>query len=91
MDIEQLNRIGQAAKDYYRQIDQVTPTKRDFEEWLLSLKEPMQSDFRKKGFKDCQGVLNFQRYCLEMHDFGMDAFMKANLSPDDFKAWVANE
>jgi hypothetical protein len=84
MDIEQLNRIGQAAKDYYRQIDHLTPNKQDFEEWLLSLKEPMQSDFRK-------GVLNFQRLCLEMHDFGMDAFMKAHLSPEDFKAWAANE
>jgi hypothetical protein len=87
MDIKQLTHIGLVAKEYYKQVDQITMTVQDFENWLSSLTEPMQSDFRKKGFKDCQGILNFQRFCLEMQDYGMDAFMKEHLSPDDFNLW----
>ena len=71
---------------YYDQIE-FNPSYEDFKNWISSLKEPMKSDFLKKGLNASKGVLNFKRFYLEYRDYGMAEFMKNNLSKKDFVFW----
>ena len=61
---------------YYQQLDLETISQQDFEDWINSLEEPMKSHFRANGFEKCKGVLNFQRFVLELRDFGLEEFIK---------------
>ena len=60
---------------YYQQLDPTTISQQDFKDWINSLEEPMKSDFRAKGIEKCRGVLNFQRFVLELRDFGLEEFI----------------
>lgn len=61
---------------YYQQLDLETITPQDYKDWLNSLKEPMRSHFQTDGLERCKGVLNFQRFVLELRDFGLEKFLK---------------
>ena len=37
--------------------------------------------------EESKGVLNFRRFYLEMRDQGMEEYMKANLSQEDYLFW----
>lgn len=87
IDHEQLLRIGKVCKEYYNQSD-VKFTENDYNLWIDSLDEPMKSGFRKKGFEDCKGVLNFRRFVLELNDKGMNEFLKQYLSPEGYNYWI---
>jgi hypothetical protein len=89
LDNDYLLRIGKTSVDYYNQID-FKPTKQDFKDWVVSLKEPMKSHFKDMAVSDCIGVLNFKRFFLESRDYGMDEFMKLHLSDEDYKEWNKN-
>jgi len=82
--------IGKVAMKYYDQVI-FHPTNNDFALWINSLKEPMRSDFKRMGLEKCKGILNFNRFILELNDRGMDEFMKENLSPEDFTWWISNK
>jgi hypothetical protein len=86
MDLERLEFIGKIAVRYYNSV-RFNPTQKDFDLWIESLKEPMKSNFKKQGLENCKGVLNFKRFILELNDFGMDEYMKNNLSIEDYKFW----
>ena len=85
-DIDRLDNIGKVAMRYYA-MEEFNPTWQDFELWIESLKEPMRSDFRKKGLEGSKGILNFRRFYLEIRDQGMEEYMKANLSQEDYLFW----
>lgn len=86
IDNDYLMVIAQASKDYYAQLD-FELTQEHFKLWIASLVEPMKSSFKKKELQNCKGVLNFQRFVLELNDMGMIEFMKQRLSPEYYKAW----
>jgi len=85
---EQTFRIGNASFRYYHENE---PTKEDYLSWLEGLREPMKSDMTKKGYEACRNVLSLKRHSLELKDLGLDAFMKTNLSTDDYDAWCASK
>ena len=86
MDLDKIQDIGKIMIQYYNQVE-LNPTQRDFELWIESLKEPMKSSFSKQGLNKCKGVLNFKRFLLEMNDFGLEEYMKKNLSAEDYKMY----
>ncbi len=85
-DLDRLENVGKVAMKYYA-MDEFNPSRQDFELWIESLKEPMRSDFRKQGLEGSKVVLNFRRFYLEMRDQGMEEYMKANLSQEDYLFW----
>jgi myosin-crossreactive antigen len=88
---DRLLRIGQATTGYYKQLNSKELTEEDFKLWIDSLEEPMKGAFNKKGLKECRGVLNFQRFILELQDIGLDEYLKNNLTEEDFSYWIANK
>ena len=88
---ERLIRIGHTCNDYYKQLNSNELTEEDFNLWIESLEEPMRSSFKSKGLDNCRGVLNFQRFILELQDIGLDEYLKNNLTEEDFSYWVAHK
>lgn len=86
---ERLLRIGKITTDYYKQINRDELTEDSFTLWIESLEEPMRSNFKNKGLDNCRGVLNFQRFILELQDIGLDEYLKNNLTEEDFNYWIA--
>ena len=87
---ERLLRIGRITTDYYKQLNAQELTEKDFKLWIESLEEPMRGVFNKKGLEDCRGVLNFQRFILELQDNGLDEYLKNNLTEEDFNFYRAH-
>ena len=85
---ERLLRIGEAISGYYMQLDAKALTEEDFNQWIESLQEPMKGAFRNKGLEDCRGVLNFQRFILELSDMGLDKYLERELSPEDYSYYL---
>jgi hypothetical protein len=88
---DRLLRIGQTTTGYYKQLNSKEFTEEDFKLWIDSLEEPMKGAFNKNGLKECRGVLNFQRFILELKDKGLEEYLKNNLTDEDFSYWVANK
>ena len=88
---ERLIRIGHTCNDYYRQLNPKELTEENFKLWIESLEDPMRGSFKNKGLDSCRGVLNFQRFILELQDKGLDEYLKNNLTDEDFSYWIANK
>jgi len=88
---ERLLRIGRAITGYYNQLNRAELTEKNFKLWIESLEEPMRSSFKNKGLDNCRGVLNFQRFILELQDIGLDEYLKNNLTDEDFSYWIAEK
>lgn len=85
--MDQLQRIGRASRDYYSQIEPADLTEEDFSLWIDSLDEPMKTGFSNRGLNECRGVLNFLRFILELNDYGMDEYMRNELTEEDYQYW----
>ena len=85
---EALLRIGQTITGYYKQLNAQELTEQDFSQWIESLQEPMKGAFSKKGLEGCRGVLNFQRFILELQDKGLDEYLKRELSKEDYSYYL---
>ena len=85
---ENLIRIGKITMKYYEQLNTAELTNKDFDLWIESLEEPQRSYHKNKGLDDCRGVLNFHRFVLELKGKGMDEYLKANLTDEDYSYWI---
>ena len=85
---DRLIRIGRIVNSYYSQlkamevIDEV-----DFNLWIDSLQEPMRTHFKTEGLEKCRGVLNFQRFILELRDKGLEEYLDETLTEEDLRYW----
>lgn len=86
LDIGQNLRICNAAQEYYS-LAADNPSPFEYEMWLESLEEPMKNECKRLGFEKCKAKLNFKRFYLELHDIGMDDFMRKNLTLNDYTYW----
>lgn len=93
MDIDEILilRIARATTEYYRQLNYGELTEEAFKLWIESLEEPMRGTFNKKGLQDCKGVLNFQRFILELRDKGLEEYLKGKLTEKELSYWIANK
>jgi hypothetical protein len=90
MDMDKHIRIGHVITSYYKQLNRDDLTENDFHEWIESLQEPMKSAFKNKGLDECRGVLNFQRFILELQDKGLQEYLKDRLTEEEFNYWKAH-
>ena len=86
-----LLRIAKVNTEYYKQLNSEELTQEEFKLWIDSLKEPMRGAFNKKGLQDCRGVLNLQRFILELRDLGLQEYLKNNLTEEEMSYWIANQ
>jgi hypothetical protein len=86
--MEDLIKISKTFTDYYKQLNPEDLTEENFKLWIESLQEPMRTAFNKKGLRLCKGVLNFQRFILELNDLGLDEFLKENLTPEEYSFYM---
>lgn len=84
---DRLQTINKTVLDYYSQIKSKELTEEDFNLWIDSLPEPMKSYFKSKGLNQCRGVLNFQRFILELQDNGLEEYLKNELKEDYYSYW----
>ncbi|MFY0689170.1 MAG: hypothetical protein JXQ90_18515 [Cyclobacteriaceae bacterium] len=84
----QLFRIGNAALHYHQQASiNSEPTEEDFSEWLEGLPKHIAVKLKESGLQKCKTHFPFTRYLMEKQDVGMDAWMRKNLSEEDFTHW----
>jgi arsenate reductase-like glutaredoxin family protein len=88
---ELLLRIGKVTTEYYNQLNSKELTEEEFKLWIESLEEPMRGAFNKKGLQECKGVLNFQRFILELRDKGLEEYLKEYLTEEELSYWIANK
>ena len=88
-EMELLFKVGNASIWYHRKAREFKPTIKDWEEWVDGLPDPARTGFRKMGFEKCKTALPFTRYVNEKNDIGFEAFLKENLSEQDFKDYLA--
>jgi hypothetical protein len=86
--MDKLIRIGKVVNSYYYQLKKKEITEEKFSVWIESLEDPMKKDFKAKGLEKCSGVLNFQRFILELQDNGLEEYLKNELSDEDFTYWT---
>jgi uncharacterized protein YjbI with pentapeptide repeats len=84
-------KINKVLNLYYSQLNEEDITQKVFKLWIESLEEPKRSSYKNKGLDSCRGVLNFQRFILELQDKGLEEYLKNNLSNEDFNYWKANK
>ena len=56
-------------------------------EWLDGLPATLMQKMKSQGFHGCKDMLPFLRYVNERNDIGMDEFMKAHLSEEDYNSF----
>lgn len=83
--------FSRAISDYYAQLDRSTITQEEYSLWIDSLQEPMKKHFKGLGIEGCRGVLNFQRFILELRETPLDEFLQERLSPEDYRAYKEAE
>ncbi len=84
---DKLQEINKTVLAYYSQLESKELTESDFNLWIDSLSEPMRSSFKSKGLNECRGVLNFQRFILELQDNGLEEYLKRELTEEDYSYW----
>ena len=85
--MDKLIRIGKVINSYYYQLNKKEITEEKFNIWIESLEDPMKKDFKEKGLEKCRGVLNLQRFILELQDNGLEEYLKRELTEEDFTYW----
>lgn len=73
---------GNAAYRYY----QIEPTEEEFKDWLEGLPDTLRKRFEEEGFENSKTALPFLRFAQELRDVGMDEYIKALLTPEDYIA-----
>ena len=82
-------RIGNATYVYhqlaYDTSDEILRTY--YEEWLEGLPPGIKEDMKTKGFERGKNALPFTRYVNERNDIGMNEWMQAHLSAEDYAVY----
>ena len=85
-----LKELGEITRAYYSQTTEGDYTEETFKLWLDSLSPKIREYFKSKGLKECRGVLNYQRFVLELRDTGLDEYLKDKLTPDQYERYKSN-
>jgi hypothetical protein len=92
MNFNNLNgNFDQAITDYYKQLSSSTITQDEYKLWIDSLQEPMRGHFKDKGLDNCRGVLNLQRFIIELRDNPLEDYLRERLTEEEYKAYKEAE
>lgn len=79
-------RTGNVAAHFYNE-SEAEPTEEDFMDWLGGLDVDLARKFGQQGFEKHRTSLPLRRHAAERNDMGLDEYMKAHLSEQDFARW----
>lgn len=77
-------RIGNVTFRYYKLGTAFNPTVEEFNDWLEGLPPNIADAHREMGFEKSISSLPFRRFYNELHDIGLDEYLKNYLSDEDF-------
>jgi hypothetical protein len=77
-------RIGNVTFRYYKLGTAFNPTVEEFNDWLEGLPPNIADAHREMGFEKSITSLPFRRFYMELHDIGLDEYLKKYLSDEDF-------
>ena len=83
--------FDQAITGYYKQLNSSTITQEEYKLWIDSLQEPMRGHFKDKGIDNCRGVLNLQRFILELRDYPLEDYLRERLTEEEYRAYKEAE
>jgi hypothetical protein len=84
------DKINTAILSYYSLLDINTITEDEYKLWIESLEEPMKKHFSSKSLEHNKGVLNLQRFILELRDISLEEFMRDNLTEEEYILYNSN-
>lgn len=88
MSLDPINpNFDKAITEYYKQLNSSSISIEEFSLWIDSLQDPMKGHFKAKGIDSCRGVLNLQRFVLELRDMPLDEYLKERLTEEEFRAY----
>lgn len=79
-------RTGNVASHFYNE-SEAEPSEEDFLDWLEGLDVNIARTIRKDGFEKHRRSMPLRRHAAERNDMGLDQYMKAHLSEQDFARW----
>jgi hypothetical protein len=79
--------INKALLSYYTLLDVNTITEDEYKLWIESLQEPMKKYFSSKSLQLNKGVLNLQRFILELRDIPLEEFMRDVLTEEEYRMY----
>ena len=79
--------INKALLSYYALLDVNTITEDEYKLWIESLQEPMKKHFSSKSLQLNKGVLNLQRFILELRDIPLEEFMRDVLTEEEYSIY----
>jgi hypothetical protein len=82
-----IDRINTVILAYYALLDVNTITEDEYRLWIESLQEPMKKHFSSKSLQLNKGVLNLQRFILELRDIPLEEFMRDILTEEEYKMY----
>lgn len=78
-------RLGNVTFRYYHLGADFNPTIEEFNMWLDGLPPNIADGHREMGFEKAKNSLPFRRFYMEIHDVGLDEYLKKYLSDEDFE------
>ena len=79
--------INKALLSYYALLDVNTITEDEYKLWIESLQEPIKKHFSSKSLQLNKGVLNLQRFILELRDIPLEEFMRDVLTKEEYSIY----
>jgi hypothetical protein len=81
------DKINTALHSYYTLLDVNTITEDEYKLWIESLEEPIKKHFSSKNLELNKGVLNLQRFILELRDVSLEEFMRDKLTEEEYSIY----
>jgi len=81
------DKINTALHSYYTLLDVNTITEDEYKLWIESLEEPIKKHFSSKSLELNKGVLNLQRFILELRDVSLEEFMRDKLTEEEYNIY----
>ncbi len=81
------DKINTALYSYYTLLDVNTITEDEYKLWIKSLEDPMKKHFSSKSLELNKGVLNLQRFILELRDVSLEEFLRDKLTEEEYSIY----
>jgi hypothetical protein len=81
------DKINTALYSYYTLLEVNTITEDEYKLWIESLEEPIKKHFSSKSLELNKGVLNLQRFILELRDISLEEFMRDKLTEEEYNIY----
>lgn len=83
------NELFAVLNSYYKQFDSLNISSKAYFLWLYSLSISGKED--NISFKEALNDRDFKRFVLELNDFGLEDYLRENLTEESFQRWTSTD